>query len=393
MIMELDLKKITLDLQRVCGEVKFLMYCKSNKVEKAFFLTNYPFRGFDNIVKGKNPIFALYALMRICGICHAAHGIASAEAIEDAMGITPPMNGRYMREILGLVNRVQSHLMHLVMAIPDFVEESKQAYVLKSTLDILNETHSIMTKLGGSSTHPSYITIGGVEKIPNEKILSKIIENIGNLRDKYAEYRKELINCLNETYDYLRTIKFKPKFLGSDLFYGDKYSISVDKIKLIKYSDFHDDLPDVEFTPLTLALYEDNVVETGPRARLAEYYEYNNDSLWGLQEARLLEIELSYKRIYELLEKLELGEPCQTKIMIYRSGKGVSVFEAPRGILVHKVVLNESGRIENYTIILPTMFLVPVIEKATQNIEVRFAEVIPRIYDPCIPCYSAYTLR
>ncbi len=86
-----------IDLQRVGGEAELLAYDVGGIVEKAYFITTAPVRGFERIVKGKNPVFAVNAVMRICGICHAAHGIASAEAIEDAMGVSPPANGRYLR--------------------------------------------------------------------------------------------------------------------------------------------------------------------------------------------------------------------------------------------------------------------------------------------------------
>jgi len=85
-----------IDLQRIGGEAELIVYDDGGVVRQAYFITIAPVRGFEKIVKGKNPVFAVNAVMRICGICHAAHGIASAEAIEDAMGVSPPANGRYI---------------------------------------------------------------------------------------------------------------------------------------------------------------------------------------------------------------------------------------------------------------------------------------------------------
>jgi len=66
-----------------------------------------------------NPVFVINAAMRICGICHATHGIASSEAFEDAMGIMSPYNGLLLREVIELVNRIQSHILHLILMLPD----------------------------------------------------------------------------------------------------------------------------------------------------------------------------------------------------------------------------------------------------------------------------------
>ncbi len=384
-----------IDLQRVGGEAEFLAYDEDGVVQKAYFITTAPVRGFERIVKGKNPVFTVNAVMRICGICHAAHGIASAEAIEDAMGVSPPANGRYLRETIGLLNKIQSHLMHLVMIIPDLVQGNERMKYIVATLNILNKTNNILSKLGGSPTHPPYLVIGGVSRVPDEKTLAKLLGEIDELIEEYAVLRKEFETSISssDVYEQLRTRKLRPRYLASHLFYGDKYSIRTDKIKVVRYEDIHEDLPsEARENTSMIALYNDQIVETGPRARLNKYYDYSNDTLWGLQEARLIEIELFLKRSRELLEKIEVGEPGYSKVLVYRSGKGIGVFEAPRGTLIHMVELDDDGRISKYKIIVPTMFNIPVIEQAAQGFPSKHVDVIPRIYDPCIPC-STHIIR
>ena len=384
-----------IDLQRIGGEAEFLVYEKNGIVEKAYFITTAPVRGFERIVKGKNPVFAVNAVMRICGICHAAHGIASAEALEDAMGVSPPANGRYLRETIGLLNKIQSHLMHLVMMIPDLVQEPEGMKYIVATLNMLNKTNDVLSKLGGSPTHPPYIVIGGVSRVPDEKTLVKLIEELDKLIEEYISIRKELETSIysSDVYEQLRAKKLKPEYLASHLFYGDKYSIRTDKIKVVRYEDIHEDLPgEARENTSMIALYNDQIVETGPRARLNKYYDYNNDSLWGLQEARLIEIELILKRTRELLEKIEVGEPGCSKVLVYRSGRGIGVFEAPRGTLIHTVELDNNGRISKYKIIVPTMFNIPLMEQAAQGFVSKYVDIVPRIYDPCIPC-STHIIR
>ena len=379
-----------IDLQRIGGEAELIVYDDGGVVRQAYFITIAPVRGFEKIVKGKNPVFAVNAVMRICGICHAAHGIASAEAIEDAMGVSPPANGRYIREVIGLLNKIQSHLMHLVMIIPDFLDENERLNHIVTALNILNKINNILTKIGGAPTHPPYLVIGGVNKVPDDKTLSKLLEETDKLIDEYVSLKKRFLENISnsELIDLLKSKKYRPKkYLASHLFYGDKYSIRIDKIKVIRYEDLHENAPEEarENTSM-IALYDNQIVEAGPRARLYKYYDYHNDSLWGIQEARLIEIELFLKRVKELFEKIEIGEPGYSKVLVYRSGKGVGVFEAPRGTLIHMVELDDDGRIENYRIIVPTMFNIPLIEDASKGFPTKYVDVIPRIYDPCIPC-------
>lgn len=58
------------------------------------------FRGFEKMLKGRNPFDAVYFTERICGICSTAHAIASTLALEGAVGIIPSEQGRYLCDIL-----------------------------------------------------------------------------------------------------------------------------------------------------------------------------------------------------------------------------------------------------------------------------------------------------
>ena len=42
------------------------------------------------------------------------------------MGIEPPRDGRLLRELCALGNRIQSHVLHQLLVLDDFVEEEKE---------------------------------------------------------------------------------------------------------------------------------------------------------------------------------------------------------------------------------------------------------------------------
>jgi len=84
-------------------------------------------------------------------------------------------------------------------------------------------------------------------------------------------------------------------------------------------------------------------------------------------------------RIEEILRQIEIGEPFRTEGFMVRKGEGVGVYEAPRGTLIHKVQVDEEGRVETYRIIVPTMFNIPLMEKTGNEFGIR-------LFDPCIPC-------
>ena len=151
---------IDIDLARIGGDAKFIVLHDGKKICDAYFISKAPIRGFEKLMVGKNPVFAVEASMRICGICHSAHGIASAEAIEDAVGIVPPPNGIILREIIGLLNRLQSHFIHMVFVVRDLFTESVANDLLLRGIMLLRDVSEILTRFGGAPTHPPNIVIG-----------------------------------------------------------------------------------------------------------------------------------------------------------------------------------------------------------------------------------------
>ena len=364
------------ELSRIGGDARFVV-----KESKTFFLPAAPLRGFEKMVEGKSPLFVVEAVMRICGICHAAHAIASCEAFEHAFGIFPPRNGIMLREAIGLLNRIQSHFLHNIMILPDLLNEKYVDDVMSGTLDALEKVNKVLTDLAGAPTHPNRLVIGGIAKALSEKILEKSIEELKKAEEIYNEIKKIEVNEFFWSKDALlaKKIDVDAKYLASHLFYGDRYAIDPEKIEVIPYSEIHEEKDIAKKSTSMLALYDGEYVEVGPRARLKSYRNFSFHGMMGLQIARLEEITLAFKRIEEILKEIDINQPVKTEGFMFRKGKGVGVYEAPRGLLIHRVSLNEEGRVENYSIIVPTMFNIPLMEKTNSEMGIR-------LYDPCIPC-------
>ena len=386
-----SVKRVSRTIERIAGEAQLIVLHDGSKVIDAFFTTLAPVRGFEKLVLGKNPLFVVEATMRICGVCHAAHGIASAEAFENALGVMPPVDGRRLREAIGLLNRVQSHLLQLMLVLPDLVSRKHVVDLLKKCMAMLSMVNDVMMRIGGAPTHPPNITVGGVAKPPTEAGLKESLRKVGELLKSYPRFLERIFA---EDYTSNRVEAMKRhsvpnnvELLATHLFYGDRYSVDPSKIAVLRYEKYRGkEGGEVGSTTSEVALYNGRVTEVGPRARLALFREYSDRSIYGLQLARLKEVELSLHRISEVLELIRLTAPVRTMPMVYGYGTGVGVFEAPRGTLLHRVELDDEGRVLNYNIVVPTMFNIPVIERTLIGAPIELAEVIPRIFDPCVPC-------
>src|SRR4051794_337660 len=86
------------------------------------------FRGYEVILKGRDPRDAIFISSRACGVCGGVHSTCSALALEMAFGIHPPPMGIVARNILLSTEYLYDHPLHLfLLAGPDYSEPAVRA--------------------------------------------------------------------------------------------------------------------------------------------------------------------------------------------------------------------------------------------------------------------------
>ncbi|MBA3903242.1 MAG: HupV protein [Rhodocyclaceae bacterium] len=109
---------------RVEGDLEVTLDIAGGAVRAA--RVNSPmFRGFEQILQGKDPFDALVFAPRICGICSVSQSSAAAAALATAMGITPPPNGRLAANLVLANENLADHFAHFYLFfMPDFAREA-----------------------------------------------------------------------------------------------------------------------------------------------------------------------------------------------------------------------------------------------------------------------------
>ncbi len=69
-------------------------------------------RGFELILKGRDPRDAWAFTERACGVCTTVHALASVRTVEDALGITVPPNAELVRNLMFCAQYLQDHVVH-----------------------------------------------------------------------------------------------------------------------------------------------------------------------------------------------------------------------------------------------------------------------------------------
>ncbi len=69
-------------------------------------------RGFEKILKGRDPRDAWAMTERACGVCTTVHALASVRTVEDALGIQVPKAAELIRNLMFCTQYVQDHVVH-----------------------------------------------------------------------------------------------------------------------------------------------------------------------------------------------------------------------------------------------------------------------------------------
>jgi hydrogenase large subunit len=212
--------KIAVDpVTRIEGHLKVEVEVKNGKVVDAKCIGGM-YRGFENILVGRDPRDASQLTQRICGVCPTAHATASVLALDDAFGVKIPTNGRLARNLILGANFLQSHILHFYhLAALDYVKgpdaapfipryenpdlitnrikdpkkaESVNKYGLDQylkALEIRRICHEMVALLGGKMPHVQGMVAGGTSEAPSKEKIAKYYarfkEVLAFVKDEY----------------------------------------------------------------------------------------------------------------------------------------------------------------------------------------------------------------
>jgi hydrogenase large subunit len=112
---------------RVEGDLEVRLEIESGSVRAAY--VNAPlYRGFENMLVGRDPLDALVIVPRICGICSVSQSMAAARALSALGAPAPPPAGQLLLNAMTAVENAADHLTHFYLFfMPDFARDVYRA--------------------------------------------------------------------------------------------------------------------------------------------------------------------------------------------------------------------------------------------------------------------------
>ncbi len=104
--------RIVIDpVTRIEGHLRIEIEVKDGRIVDAYSAGTMV-RGFERILKGRDPRDAWAFTERACGVCTTVHALASVRTVEDALGIQVPPNAELVRNLMFCTQYMQDHVVH-----------------------------------------------------------------------------------------------------------------------------------------------------------------------------------------------------------------------------------------------------------------------------------------
>lgn len=350
--------KVRIDpVTRIEGHLKIEVEVEDGRVVNAKSMGTL-FRGIEIILRGRDPRDAVFISQRVCGVCPIAHATASALALDDAFGVTPPDNGRIIRNLILGSNFIQSHLLHFYhLAALDYVtgpearpfvpryqgdyrlpkevnDQVVQHYL--QALEMRMKAQEMLAVFGGKMPHIATFLPGGVTERPNADKVAHFYSILGELRDFIDNVYIPDVLAIGQAYqDYFEIGKGcgnllvyggYPQSDGTNFFPGGVYidgqlgAFDPEKIaEYVRYSWYsprttglhpREGVTDPEptgilkpeaYSWLKAPRYDDQVLEAGPLARMMVAYLSGKEDAKGLIDSALGELGLSTEALFSVM--------------------------------------------------------------------------------------------
>ncbi len=336
----------------------FQLYVEGEKVVDADVRISYNHRGIEKLSEGLTFDQVPYLVARICGICSACHPFAYVNAIEDLLGIEPPERAKYIRTIVGELERIHSHLLWAGLAghfigyntVFMWAWRYREPILDASEMTCGNRNHYDIYKIGGVRRDFPEETFPAVRNILDETEAGATMLYKAVLDDPVLHLRLKGIGPLSKE-DAIRYCVAGPTARGSGL--------PMDVRRDEPYGAY--DLVD-----WNVCVHDEGDVMAKTLVRLEETLE-------------------SIKIIRQCLDNMRPG-PIQAEIGEIPPGEGIGRTEAPRGETFHYVLSEGENHPVRHKIRAPTFVNLPSFKANVIGAELADAMLIVAAMDPCYSC-------
>ncbi len=146
----------------------------------------YNHKGIEKSFENRWWSKGMYLSERICGICGHFHTSTFAQGIENLMGLEIPERAKYIRVLIGEIERIHSHLLANGVVAYEMGLDTLFHYIFRDR-ELAMDLQELLT---GNRVHFVMNVIGGVRKDINVEQIRKVEANLEKIVERCRHYIK-----------------------------------------------------------------------------------------------------------------------------------------------------------------------------------------------------------
>jgi NADH-quinone oxidoreductase subunit D len=158
----------------------FKLYCDGEIVKDIKWETGYNHRSIEKLSESKTYEQVFFLVERICGICSTSHPFAFANAVEEICGIEITDRAKYIRSIIGELERIHSHLLWVGLAGHFLGYNTVFMWAWKYREPVLD----LFEMISGNRNSYAMFKVGGVRRDIEESRIAAIRKTLYDIRKK-----------------------------------------------------------------------------------------------------------------------------------------------------------------------------------------------------------------
>ena len=339
----------------------FKLYCEGERVTDIEFETGYNHRGIEKINESKTYDQVFFVVERICGICSTSHPFAYANAVEELSCIEIPDRAKYIRTVIGELERIHSHLLWVGLAGHFLGYNTVFMWAWNYRETVLD----IFEMITGNRNNYAMFRIGGVRRDIANSAISEIRKYLDKLKPKLdlltgAVMDDPVIHARTKHVGILT--KEDIRHFGAVGPTARASGVAID----VRRDDPYAAYGLVDWKVITA---EEGDVFAKAKVRLLEMYE-------------------SVSIIEQCLHKLSVMKEgsIDIKVKDIPAGMGFGHAEAPRGEVFHFVESDGTNSPVRHKIRAPSYVNVATFKKSCIGQTISDATIILAAVDPCYCC-------
>ncbi|MCX6112665.1 MAG: nickel-dependent hydrogenase large subunit [Proteobacteria bacterium] len=337
----------------------FLISLDGERIQEVGMRLGYNHRGIEKAAEGRTYIQNIYLLERVCGICSHSHSTAFIQAVEEIAGIEIPKRAKYIRSIMGELERIHSHLLWLGVAGHEVGFDTLLMYSWRDREVVMD----LLAAISGNRVNYGMNTFGGVRRDIDKQKQEDILKAVDILEERTKYYIKvateetTLIKRLAGVGYISKEDVYKLGTVGPT---GRASGMPRDTRKDDPYAAYDE----VDFNVIT----------------------DNHCDVYGRTLVRVGELMETYKMIRQFIKNIPDGDITVKFPRRVPAGEATSRYEAPRGEDVHYVKANGTDMPERVKLRAPTLANLQSVSRMLENNNLADVPITIAAIDPCFSC-------